>query len=161
MNVQKTAIIYSTTVKFAANSKCELNFDWRSNLCFTALTTGQMVTVGNGIVEIACSLKSNFVGTSFQCTQTVRIIEPHNQSDKLTAIIHHNLEKLLNNILWVNTQWVTSIFQEYDQIYLLPCALLYLSLQWSIWSVKYRMPWILLFSQNSVNILCRNRLTFI
>lgn len=75
----------------------KLERDWstddRSNVSFLALISGQIVTVGNGIIDTDMSLSPESIFTGFSCqfVHTLRVSETHNQTDKASAIIHHNL----------------------------------------------------------------------
>lgn len=56
-------------------------------------TVGQIVTVGNGIVDIKAGLSVNPIFTGFSCQLITmsRIDEPHKYVDIKTATIHQTL----------------------------------------------------------------------
>lgn len=94
---------YSTLDNFAISFPSVLNFEEILNLCFNVLICGQIVTVGNGIDEIATnSSYLKLIGLLFHSTQKFWIIKPHSQSDNMTLIIHQILWILRNNknIFW-------------------------------------------------------------
>lgn len=63
------------------------------NLLTCAFVSGQMLTVGKGTLEIGTGFSVNpiYTGFSFQFCKMYRIDEPQKHTDRLKAIIHHNL----------------------------------------------------------------------
>lgn len=101
-----------------------------------------MNTVGNGMDEINASFCAIVNATGFSCHrhQISNIEVTHSKMDNIIATVHHSLIENVGNLMKI----LNETFYEVTNLY-------HLSVQCCFRSVKYRMPWMELFEQNSLN----------